>query len=95
MDTVLPAIKFKRNPRFLSDEDLAILTGWRSKRNQATQLLKMDIPFALNILREPLVPVSAIEGSRAEGQREVKELEARLAAVWPRHEIVDARMRRK
>jgi hypothetical protein len=89
MDTTRLTIKFERDPRYLSDGDLAILTGWRNKRHQAAQLLKMGIPFALNIVREPIVPISAIEGSLTEGRREVKALEAHFAALRLRYEIKD------
>lgn len=80
-------IKFERNPRYLSDEDLAILTGYRNKRLQAEQLQKMGIPFALNICREPIVPVTAIEVSYAAGRRELKDFEAQMAAVRKRYGI--------
>ena len=60
MDTAWPPLKplkFERDSRYLSDEDLIILTGRRWKRDQAAQLSKMGIPFVLNGIGIPLVLV--------------------------------------
>lgn len=60
MDTASLPLKFERDPRYLSDGDLTILTWWRGKRDQADQLLKMGIPFVLNGVGAPIVPVLVI-----------------------------------
>ncbi|NVD74518.1 DUF4224 domain-containing protein [Duganella sp. BJB1802] len=87
-------MKFERDPRYLSDEDLTILTGRCRKRDQATQLQKMDIPFVLNGVGTPLVPVLVIEGSPAQGRRAIKNLEAYFAELRLRDEMA-AKMRRQ
>ena len=94
MDARCMEIKFERDPCYLSDEDLAILTGYRNKRLQVDQLEKMGIPFALSICREPIVPVTAIEGSLTAGRREAKEIQDRLDSLLRRHEM-EAKMRHR
>lgn len=94
METVSTRITWERDPRYLSDDDLFILTGWRNKRRQATQLLKMGIPFALTICSDPLVPVAAIEVSLAAGRREAKETQERLDSIRRMHEM-EATLRRR
>lgn len=97
MDTAWPPLKplkFERDPRYLSDEDLIILTGCRWKRAQAAQLSKMGIPFVLNGVGTPLVPVLVIEGTPAQARRAIKSLEAYFAALRLRHEM-EARSRQK
>jgi hypothetical protein len=78
--------KFERDPRYLSDDELIILTGRRWKRDQAVQLSKMGIPFALNGIGTPLVPVMVIEGIPAQARRAIKNLEAYFAALRLRRE---------
>ena len=95
MDTAWPPLnpsKFERDRRYLSDEDLIILTGCRWKRAQAAQLSKMGIPFVLNGIGTPLVPVLVIEGAPAQARRAIKNLEAYFVALRIRHEM-EARFR--
>lgn len=47
---------------FLSKEDVAILTGAKIKSKQIAQLRKMGLPFWVNALGVPVVPLSAING---------------------------------
>lgn len=50
---------------FISAEDVAILTGRRTKSRQVETLRMMGIPFFVNGLGYPVVARSAIEGSAA------------------------------
>jgi hypothetical protein len=56
----------------LSVEEVEILTGREGRLRQCEALVAMKIPFTINILRKPLVPRSAIDGTAAEARREVK-----------------------
>jgi hypothetical protein len=47
---------------FLTKDEVAELTGLKSKRRQAEQLRKMGLPFWINAAEAPIVPRSAIEG---------------------------------
>lgn len=47
---------------FLTKEEVAELTGFKTKRRQTGQLRKMGLPFWLNAAEAPIVPRSAIEG---------------------------------
>lgn len=49
-------------PTFLSDDDVAILTGRKIRKLQVEQLRKMGIPFYLNAVGRPVVARSIIEG---------------------------------
>ena len=74
-----PAIRKRiRDESILSIEDIEILSGRKEKMRQCEALRAMKIPFAINILREPLVPRSAIEGTAAEARREVKLLQQHI-----------------
>lgn len=66
--------------QFLTPEEVTFLTGRSYKHDQAAQLEKMGIPFALNGMSRPLVPVAAIEGSSAQARREVQEIKVTMAA---------------
>lgn len=50
---------------FLTKDEVAELTGLKTKRRQVEQLRKMGLPFWLNAANAPIVPRSAIEGGRA------------------------------
>ena len=47
---------------FLTDAELAILTGRKLKRLQIEALRKMGVPFLVNACGKPVVTKSAIEG---------------------------------
>jgi hypothetical protein len=47
---------------FLTKEEVAELTGLKTKRRQVEQLRKMGLPFWLNAAEAPIVLRSAIEG---------------------------------
>jgi hypothetical protein len=49
---------------FLTREEVAELTGLKTKRRKVEQLRKMGLPFWLNAAEAPIVPRSAIEGTR-------------------------------
>lgn len=49
-------------PTFLSDDDVATLTGRKVRKLQAEQLKKMGIPFYLNAVGRPVVARSIVEG---------------------------------
>lgn len=49
---------------FLTKDEVAELTGRKTKSKQVEQLRKMAIPFWVNALDAPVVPRSAIEGRR-------------------------------
>lgn len=61
-----------RQESILSTEEVEILTGRKRRPQQCEALVAMKIPFTINILRKPLVPRSAIEGTAAEARRDVK-----------------------
>lgn len=63
---------------FLSDEDLHLLTGYRRKSRQITQLKKMGLPFFVNASGHPVVTESATEGRKS--QMEVYQWEPKWAA---------------
>ena len=56
---------------FLTKEDVADLTGWKTKAKQIDQLRAMRIIFWINGHGVPVVPRSAIEGPSA-GKPEAK-----------------------
>ena len=47
---------------FLTKEELAILTGRKTKSKQVEQLRKMRLPFWVNAIDAPVVARSTIEG---------------------------------
>lgn len=47
---------------FLDKDEVAILTGRKSKLKQVEQLRKMGLPFWINAVGAPIIPRSAIEG---------------------------------
>lgn len=49
---------------FLQAEDVAILTGRKSKAKQIEALRRMCIPFWVNAIGKPVVTVAAVEGSK-------------------------------
>ena len=49
-------------PTFLSDDDVATLTGRKVRKLQVEQLRKMGIPFYLNAVGRPVVARSIVEG---------------------------------
>lgn len=57
---------------FLTKEDVAELTGWKTKAKQIQQLRTTRVIFWINGQGVPVVPRSAIEGRRdqKEGKRE-------------------------
>ncbi|MDR1889350.1 MAG: DUF4224 domain-containing protein [Zoogloeaceae bacterium] len=65
---------------FLTDEELAHLTGRKLKSGQIEQLRRMMIPFHVNALGRPVVTLSAIEGGRVEPKKEPKWTPRCLAA---------------
>lgn len=61
----------------LSDEDVVTLTGRKFARLQCEALVAMGIPFTINVCGDPLIPLSAIEGSKAEARLDVKLIQER------------------
>ncbi|MET3132900.1 hypothetical protein AAKU55_003181 [Oxalobacteraceae bacterium GrIS 1.11] len=53
---------------FLTKEELATLTGRKTKSKQIEQLRKMLLPFWVNAIGAPVVPRSAIEGRKVQGE---------------------------
>lgn len=53
---------------FLSQADVAELTGRKNRKLQADALRKMGLPFWVNAIGKPVVPRAAIEG-RAEAPK--------------------------
>lgn len=51
---------------FLSEEDVATLTGRKIKSSQVEQLRKMGIAFYINASGRPVVPKVSIEGKKPE-----------------------------
>lgn len=49
---------------FLSNEDVAILTGKKLKSGQVDVLRKMGIPFFINASGRPIVTIASVEGSK-------------------------------
>ncbi|MFK3741329.1 DUF4224 domain-containing protein [Massilia sp. TN1-12] len=49
---------------FLNAEDLAELTGRKIKSKQIEALRRMGLPFHVNAVGKPVVPVSALEGRK-------------------------------
>lgn len=47
---------------FLTDDELAILTGRKLKRLQIETLRRMGVPFLINACGKPVVTRSAVEG---------------------------------
>lgn len=64
-----------RHESLLSFEDVIILTGRKNKRHQCEALRSMKILFAENVMGEPLVPRSSVEGSTAAAKRDVEILQ--------------------
>lgn len=50
---------------FLTTEEVAMLTGRKFKSKQIEQLRKMHVPFWVNAVNAPVLPRSAIDGSKA------------------------------
>jgi hypothetical protein len=50
---------------FLDDDALRKLTGYKVARLQIDQLRRLGLPFFVNGHGKPVVPRSAVEGSRA------------------------------
>jgi hypothetical protein len=55
---------------FLTDEELAILTGRKLKGAQIVELRRMMIPFHINALGKPVVTVVAVTGTGASREPE-------------------------
>jgi hypothetical protein len=68
----------QRHESLLSFDDIETLTGRKNTRLQCAALVEMKVPFTINVIGEPLVPRSAINGTKAEARREVKMLEERM-----------------
>jgi hypothetical protein len=47
---------------FLNREELAILTGRKTKSRQIEALRRMGVPFYVNAMNQPVVARTAIEG---------------------------------
>ena len=75
-----PPVQFAwtRDHSLLSVEEIEILTGRKMSRRQCEALFAMNIPFAINVRCEPLVPRSAVEGAPAQARREVKLIQQRI-----------------
>lgn len=56
------------NPRFLSTEEVVLLTGVRRKSTQVERLRAQGIPFWLNASGHPVVPASILEPSAKPAQ---------------------------
>lgn len=54
---------------FLTDPELAILTGRRWRSRQIDALRKMGIPFVVNAAGRPVVTKSALEGKEQPKQQ--------------------------
>lgn len=66
---------------FVEDEDMVVLTGFRTARKQIDQLRTMGVPFRINAAGRPVVAVSAIEGGRQ-------------AVAQPREKVIPPAFRR-
>lgn len=87
-----------RTVSLLSVDDVVTLTGWVLRRRQCEALVAMGIPFARNVIGSPLVPRSFIDGEKARGRQEAKELQQKLDDTLKRHQeenVRDALIRRK
>ena len=49
---------------FLNYDDVAALTGRKTKSKQIEALRKMGLPFWVNAVGKPVVTISAVEGNR-------------------------------
>lgn len=49
---------------FLSQSDVEQLTGRKNRKLQADALKKMGLPFWVNAIGKPVVPMAAIEGRK-------------------------------
>ena len=49
---------------FLTKEEVARLTGRKTRHLQAAQLRQMGIPFRVNAVGEPVVTVAAVVGNQ-------------------------------
>lgn len=49
---------------FLTETELAVLTGRKRKADQIAQLRIMGLPFFVNAAGRPVVTCSAVEGSK-------------------------------
>lgn len=81
-------IAFRRSEHLLSVEDIVMLTGFKSTRRQCEQLRAMKIPFAVNGLGDPLIPVAFFDGSKKQAREEIKRMERHFKAVrrsWEAH----------
>jgi Domain of unknown function (DUF4224) len=57
---------------FLTCQDIAELTGRKVKSKQIEVLRKMGLPFWVNAVGKPVVPVAAIEGRKESPQNQKK-----------------------
>lgn len=53
---------------FLTEADIATLTGRKLKKQQIEALRRMGIPFWINAAGKPIVATAAIEGGRTAAQ---------------------------
>lgn len=74
-------IAFRRSEHLLSVEDIVMLTGFKSTRRQCEQLRAMKIPFAVNGLGDPLIPVAFFDGSKKQAREEIERMERHFKAV--------------
>lgn len=70
--------RFERHESLLCEDDVELLTGRKNRSLQCAALVAMKIPFTVNVGGYPLIPYSAIAGTKAEARREIKFLETRL-----------------
>jgi len=56
---------------FLTTDAVVQLTGRRRKSNQIKKLRELNLPFWVNAVGEPIVPLAAIEGRKAAPQEKV------------------------
>lgn len=55
---------------FLTDEELATLTGFKQKSRQVARLREMGLPFWVNAAGQPVVAQATIEGRKPEPRRQ-------------------------
>ncbi|MDD5056595.1 MAG: DUF4224 domain-containing protein [Sideroxydans sp.] len=73
-------------PLFLSADELYLLTGFKFKAKQITQLRTMGIAFRINGCGRPVVTRSAIEGGKESktSQKQKQEWQPTLLQFDPR-----------
>lgn len=54
---------------FLQADDVAILTGRKTKSKQIEALQRMRIPFWVNAIGKPVVALAAVEGRKEPPQK--------------------------